>query len=147
MRRLISLIAVLLWLGPTACGSGPALPAPVPQAQVSEDEGPHMATAAPFASPRPYQTATPAPTPSPIPLLTEIVLPTPTPFTYTVAAGDTLNGIAARFDVRPDDLLASNPGVSPTPLQVGTLLTIPLGGNTSGEPTPTPVPLTILQTD
>ncbi|MDO9348305.1 MAG: FxLYD domain-containing protein, partial [Anaerolineales bacterium] len=29
----------------------------------------------------------------------------------------------------------------------GALLTIPLGGNTSGEPTPTPVPLTILQTD
>jgi hypothetical protein len=74
-----------------------------------------------------------------------MVLPTPTPSTYTVVAGDTLSGIAARFDVRLNDLMAANPGVSPNPLPVGTILNIPLGGNTSGEPTPTPVPLTILQ--
>jgi hypothetical protein len=101
--------------------------------------------ATPFGSPRPYQTATPVLTPTLIPLLTEIVLPTPTPITYTVVAGDTLSGIAARFDVRLDDLLAANPGISPNALPVGTILNIPLGGNTSGEPTPTPVPLTIRQ--
>jgi LysM repeat protein len=99
-------------------------------------------------SPRPYQTATPAPTPfvvTPLPPLTEVVLPTPTPFTYTVVAGDTLSGIATRFNVRLDDLVAANPGVSPAALQVGTVLKIPVGGNTPGELTPTPVPLTILQ--
>ncbi len=128
MRRFAFLIA--LFLGLTACVG-------------KSDLGP----AAPPGSPRPYQTATPAHTPTLIPPLTEILLPTPTPFTYTVAAGDTLSGIATRFDVRLDDLLTSNPGVSPTALQVGRLLTIPIGGNTSGEPTPTPVPLTILQTD
>ncbi|MBU2609402.1 MAG: LysM peptidoglycan-binding domain-containing protein [Chloroflexi bacterium] len=129
MRRYAILIAFLLGL--TAC-AGKTDPLP----------------AAPFASPRPYQTATPAATLSvvtPLPSLTEILLPTPTPFTYTVAAGDTLSDIATRFDVRLDDLLTANPGLSPTALQVGALLTIPLGGNTSGEPTPTPVPLTILQ--
>ncbi|MDI6768773.1 MAG: LysM peptidoglycan-binding domain-containing protein [Anaerolineales bacterium] len=131
MRRLIFLMAVLVGL--TACGG-------------KSDLGP----ATPFASPRPYQTATPAATlfvVTPLPPLTEMLLPTPTPFTYTVAAGDTLSGIATRFDVRLDDLLTANPGLSPTALQVGALLTIPLGGNTSGEPTPTPVPLAILQTD
>lgn len=131
MRRLIFLIAV--FVGQTACG-GKTDPLPP----------------APFASPRPYQTATLSPTlfvVTPLPPLTEILLPTPTPFTYTVTAGDTLSGIATRFDVRLDDLLTANPGLSTTALQVGALLTIPLGGNTSGEPTPTPVPLTILQTD
>lgn len=129
MRRLISLIAVLLGL--TACGGKTDLtPAALP------------------GSPRPYQTATPVPTPfvvTPIPPLTEIVLPTPTPITYTVVAGDTLSSIAARFDVRLDDLIAANPGISANAMPVGTILKIPLGGNTSGELTPTPVPLTILQ--
>jgi LysM repeat protein len=129
MRRLISLIVVLLGL--TACGGKPDL-----------------APAATPGSPHPYQTATPAPTPfvvTSIPPLTEVVLPTPTPFTYTVVAGDTLSGIATRFNVRLDDLVAANPGVSPAALQIGTVLKIPVGGNTPGELTPTPVPLTILQ--
>ncbi len=130
MRRFIYLIAVLLWLGLTACGNKPDL-----------------TPAAPPGGLHPYQTATPASTPSPIQPLTVIVFPTPTPFTYTVAAADTLNGIATRFNVRLDDLLTANPGLSPTALQVGTVLTIPLGGNTSGEPAPTPVPLAIRQTD
>ena len=78
MRRLISLIAVLLGL--TACGGKTDL-----------------APAATPGSTHPYQTATPAPTlfvVTPIPPLTEVVLPTPTPFTYTVVAEDTLSGIA-----------------------------------------------------
>jgi len=134
MRRFAFLIALLL--GFTACVGKPAL---------SEDEGTDLVPATPFGSPRPYKTATLAHTPTLIPPLTEIVLPTPTPITYTVVAGDTLSGIAARFDVRLDDLIASNPGISANAMPVGTILRIPLGGNTSGEPTPTPVPLAILQ--
>lgn len=106
---------------------------------------PDLAPAAPSSSPRPYQTVTPSPAPTLIPPLTEIALPTPTPMTYTVVAGDTLIGIAARFGVNLNDLIAANPGISPNVLQIGMTLNIPLGGNTSGEPTPTPVPLAILQ--
>lgn len=95
--------------------------------------------------PRPYQTSTVPPTPSPVLAQTEVLLPSPTPLTYTVRQGDTLSGIAARFNVPLDDLLAANPGVSPTALTVGTTLNIPVGGNASGQATPTPVPLTIRQ--
>jgi len=125
---------IALLLGLTACV--------VPGGNGSE---PDLVPATPFGGPRPYQTATPVPTPTLIPPLTEVVLPSPTPFTYIVVAGDTLSGIAARFDVRLDDLIAANPGISPNALPVGTILNIPLGGNTSGEPTPTPVPLAIRQ--
>jgi len=134
MRRLVFLIA-LFW-GLAACGGKPA---------PSEGNGPDPGPATPFSTPYPYQTATPILTPTLIPPLTEIVLPTPTPFTYTVVAGDTLSGIAARFNVSLNDLVAANPGISPNALPVGTILNIPLSGDTSGEPTPTPVPLTILQ--
>jgi murein DD-endopeptidase MepM/ murein hydrolase activator NlpD len=100
---------------------------------------------APATGPRPYQTVTPSPAATLLPPPTEIALPTPTPFTYTVAAGDTLTGIAARFGVNLNDLIAANPGISPNLLPIGMTLNIPLGRNTSGEPTPTPVPLTVRQ--
>ena len=132
MRRFAFLIALLLGL--TACV--------VPGGNGSK---PDLVPATPFGSPRPYQTATRVPTQTLIPPLIEVVLPSPTPFTYTVIAENTLSGIAARFDVRLDDLIAANPGISPNALPVGTILNIPLGGNTSGEPTPTPVPLAIRQ--
>jgi LysM repeat protein len=74
-----------------------------------------------------------------------ILLPTPTPLTYTVVAGDTLIGIAAHFGISLNDLMAANPGVSPKAMPVGAILKIPVSGNIPGEPTPTPVPLTILQ--
>jgi len=74
-----------------------------------------------------------------------VVLPTPTPLTYTVVAGDTLIGIANRFGIRLNDLLAANPGVSANMLGIGTVLKIPSSGNFVSEPTPTPVPQTLLQ--
>ena len=45
--------------------------------------------------------------------------------TYVVRAGDTLGAIAERLGIRLDALLAANPGVSATPLQVGATLKIP----------------------
>jgi LysM repeat protein len=101
----------------------------------------------PSATLRPYSTATPSPTPEhPAGLMDGAAVPTPTPFTYTVAANDTLFGIALRFGVSLEDLMAANPGVSAQALTIGTTLRIPSGPeDISGEPTPTPVPLLVSQ--
>ncbi|HEY5271580.1 MAG TPA: LysM peptidoglycan-binding domain-containing protein [Anaerolineales bacterium] len=93
----------------------------------------------------PYQTITPSKTPTVIPPLTGIILPTPTTFTYTVVQGDTLNGIAGRYGVTLEALLAANPGLQPAALSVGTTLIIPTGSETPGEPVPTSAPLPALQ--
>jgi len=54
-------------------------------------------------------------------------VPAPTPFTYKVKAGDTLSGIAAKYKVSVDDILAANPDLKdPNQLQVGQVLVIPL---------------------
>jgi LysM repeat protein len=93
----------------------------------------------------PYQTVIPSETPTVIPPLTGIILPTPTTFTYTVVQGDTLNGIAGRYGVTLEALLAANPGLQPAALSVGTPLIIPTGSETPGEPVPTSAPLPVLQ--
>jgi LysM repeat protein len=56
-----------------------------------------------------------------------------------------LSGIAQRYGVTLEALLAANPGVQPTALSVGTKLVIPTGLEISGEPTPTPASLPVLQ--
>jgi LysM repeat protein len=38
---------------------------------------------------------------------------------YTVASGDTLGGIAARYSTTVEELLRLNPGIDPTALHVG----------------------------
>jgi len=68
-------------------------------------------------------------------------LPTPTPFLYSVAADDTMWGLAIRFNVSLDDLLTANPGVDPSFLSVGTQLVIPIEGSETALPSPTPVTL------
>jgi len=76
----------------------------------------------------------------------EAPLPSPTPFTYTVQKGDTISSIALKFGVSMDDLQAANPEISPNAMSVGQVLNIPSNPeNSSGEPTPTPVPFTIQQ--
>ncbi|MFA5874392.1 MAG: LysM peptidoglycan-binding domain-containing protein, partial [Anaerolineales bacterium] len=70
---------------------------------------------------------------------------TPTTFTYTVVQGDTLIGIAGRYGVTLEALLAANPGVQPAALPVGTTLIIPTGDEIPGEPTPIPAPLPVKQ--
>ncbi len=99
----------------------------------------------PTAGLTPYVTETHSPTGSPIPPVSQAILPTPTPFIYTIVSGDTLSGIAQEFGVTLEALIAANPGVQPTALTVGTKLTIPVGGDTSGEATPTPVPVGLPQ--
>jgi hypothetical protein len=93
----------------------------------------------------PYQTATISPTSTPLPPLTVVFLPTPTTFTYTVVNGDTLSGIALRFSVTLEALMAANSNVQPSSLSVGTTLIIPTGSVVPGQPTPTPAPLPVRQ--
>jgi LysM repeat protein len=93
----------------------------------------------------PYLNATPSRTPTLIPGLTEILLPTPTPFFYIVVPGDTLGAIADRFGVSLQALMASNPGIQPTALTVGTQLVIPTGSALPSEQAPTPAPVPVRQ--
>jgi LysM repeat protein len=124
MRKFLACLFCLSILA--ACGkSTPAVPDPGPA--------------------RPYQTPTPSLPPTLLPGLTEIQLPTTTVFTYQVVSGDTLIGIAGRYGITLEALMAANPGVQPSTLQTGEKLTIPTGKTIPGEPTPTPAALPTLQ--
>jgi LysM repeat protein len=84
----------------------------------------------------PTATNTPTETASPTITLTS----TPEgPFIYTVQQGDTLDGIAARFQVDLFVLIAVNNLVSPYLIDIGDQLTIPAAG--AELPTDTAVPL------
>jgi len=119
----VLLLAILL----TACNAG---------------SGGDPATA---GSAEPYRTVTPSATPSVIPVLTQVLLPSPTPFLYMIRENDTLSGIATRFGVSLQALLAANPGIQPTTLSIGQTLTIPTGSEIPDEATPTPAPLAVTQ--
>jgi LysM repeat protein len=89
----------------------------------------------------PFLSVTPSNTPTVIPLTTGIIQPTPTTITYTVVQGDTLIGIANRYGITPEALMAANPGVQSAALPVGTTLIIPTGNTTALQPVPTPAPV------
>jgi len=89
-------------------------------------------------------TLTEAPTLPPTATHTPEPSPTFRPFTtqtqeYTVQAGDTVNSIAIRFGVDPDQLIALNNLQSPYTLALGQVLTIPSGTGTASGPTATPI--------
>ena len=77
---------------------------------------------------------------------TVLVLPGPAaPARYTVAAGDTLSGIAARFAVRggwPALYAANRSAVGPNPgtIRPGTVLTLPRPGTPNTPAVPRPAP-------
>ncbi len=84
-------------------------------------------TPLPLVTLQAYAPSTPSPEAARTPqVATPLPTPTPTPFIYTVVKDDTLLGIAARFGLSVDDLLAVNPGIDPRLLTIGLTLTIPL---------------------
>jgi len=98
----------------------------------------------------PFTLQSPTSSPSVTPIITSTqqpLLPTSTPFTYSIQKGDTLFGLALRFDTTVDEIVAANPETNTTLLSVGTELIIPSGeeGSTAQIPTPTPVPVTLSQ--
>jgi LysM repeat protein len=78
--------------------------------------------------------------------LATVIPPTATPNLYTVELNDTLTGIARKFNITPEELLAANPSAGSQALTVGQVLTIPTRQETSAVPTATPWPVTIQQT-
>lgn len=54
--------------------------------------------------------------------------------TYTIRSGDTFSGVADRFGVTLEELVAANPGVEPGTLQDGDVITLP--ETVTGAPAP-----------
>jgi hypothetical protein len=88
-------------------------------------------------------TPDPSATPSLLPTLVPTILFTPTPILYTVILNDTLIGIAHKFNITFEDLLAANPSIGSQPLTVGMVLTIPSRQEASASPTVTALPVVI----
>ncbi len=120
-RLLVVFLALCLIAG---CGSQPVSPLPV----------------LPFPL-LPYPTRTVVHNPTSTLPATVTPPPSPTPNLHVIVAGDTLSTIAQRFGVSLETLLAANPGIEPTQLSVGQVLTIP-SASWSGIPEDlsTPVP-------
>ena len=102
-------------------------------------------TSSPTATSTPAATPTPAPyTPAPTPTPTV----TPTPVAHTIASGDTLISIAARYGVSVEAIQEANGITDPRLLRIGQSLIIPTGveaqlGGGTPTPVPTPLPVTI----
>ena len=104
----------------------PAAPTPTP-------------TPSPTPSPTPTPTVTPTPTPTPSPTPTPEPTPTRTGVVeHTIVPGDTPWGLAVAYDVTVDAIMALNPGLDATGLQIGDVVRIPAPAAPS--PTATPPP-------
>ncbi len=97
-----------------------------PQAATAKPAAaPTKAAAPPTAQPTvAAATATEAP-PSSTPLPEATSTPASVGQTYTVAQGDIPVSIAQKFGITVEELLAANPGISPTGLHIGDVLVIP----------------------
>jgi LysM repeat protein len=121
------IVILVVWL---ASGNGPKITL--------------FATETPTATITPSPTSTNTPTPTSTETPTPTITPSPTPdkpFNYTVADGDTLDGIAQKFNLGPKGiplLLLLNPTISPATLRVGDTILIPNPGLEL--PTATPIP-------
>ncbi|MFQ5947195.1 MAG: LysM peptidoglycan-binding domain-containing protein [Anaerolineae bacterium] len=92
-------------------------------------------TVATFYTPTPTGTPTSTPTPTPSPTTTGTATPTHTPtpetITYRVQRGDTLLGLATRFETTVDLIMAVNAFESERDLVWGVDIQIPAGARTS----------------
>jgi len=135
IKQLLASLGLLLALA--ACTAAPGLPTAT-------------ATLPGQLTPYPSSTASITPSPTSADTPTPLPSPTPTPITYTVKKGDDLFGIAIRFKVSLQDLLAANPTVQPNLMSVGTVLVIPASAQVTPtvpveELSPTPVGLQLGQ--
>jgi LysM repeat protein len=109
-------------------------------AQAPATRTPRAGQLTPYSSRTPTLTRTPTNPATPTPLPS----PSPTPRTHAVAGGEDMFGIAWRYGITLEDLMAANPDVNPNFLSIGTLLVIPASNlpvPSSEPPTPTPIPL------
>jgi LysM repeat protein len=108
-------------------------------------------TQSPTAMLLPYLQASVTPTTEQIlPIFTLIPTPgpSPTPFVHIVKKDDTLLGIAIRYGVTLEEILAANPDINPRILSIDQQIFIPsLEGDIPGGiiPTATPIPLQLAQ--
>jgi LysM repeat protein len=101
-----------------------------------------------FAPPiNPYQVI--STTPEPAETIQEIppeqpIPPTPTPFKHEIQPGDTLYGLALKYNISLDRLVSANPGLDTSLLSIGTMVNIPFeDGDEYLIPAQTPVPISI----
>ncbi|MGL5347977.1 MAG: GH25 family lysozyme [Peptostreptococcaceae bacterium] len=78
----------------------------------------------PKVNPVPIPTPQPKPTPSPKPMTKPPTKPTSKPVTYTVKNGDTLSGIASKFNTTVANLVKLNHIKNPNKIYVGQVLKI-----------------------
>lgn len=135
------LILATLVLGTLGCSIGSLImgastPTPTPTKTLVPT---FTGTATHTATPTATDTATPTDTPLPTPTATHTPTASPTPpyTTYVVRAGDTLLGIAIRFDTTVQAIMAVN-GLNSTTIHAGTELLIPSGESSVPPPTNTP---------
>jgi LysM repeat protein len=70
------------------------------------------------------------------------VSPDATPIIHVVQSGDTISGLAFKYDVPEKEIIAANELKNPNFLQLGMELIIPVGGVPNATPTFTPAPTT-----
>jgi LysM repeat protein len=103
-----------------------------------------------ISSPSPLLVLSSTPSPSatidPIFLSATEILPTPTPILYSVEQNDTLTDIARKFKISLEELVFANPSVNSQELIVGLVLVIPPQQKIESQPTVTPWPVSIQQT-
>ncbi|MGB2965666.1 MAG: LysM peptidoglycan-binding domain-containing protein [Anaerolineales bacterium] len=124
---------IISLLSTAGCASEISLPSPTTQ-QISAPQTPYQVI-----------TITPSITSTPFIIPTEQpILPSPTPFKHAIQPGDTLYGIAFKYNISLDKLVSANPGIDTSILTIGNELNIPFNGDEGlSVPTPTPYPVSI----
>ncbi len=110
--RQFFLFALCLLLA--ACTQAPPAPTTVPGTPTSAGRLTPYHTAIPQQIPQITDTPTPLPS------------PTPTPFIHIIREGEDFFGLAYRYGITVDDIIAANPDVNPNAMSVGGELIIPL---------------------
>ena len=130
LKGLIALVSILM-LGACAGGAPPTATA----SGVTATSLPTYSVGTP---------SPPSPSVTPEPIITSTqkpLLPSPTPRVHTVQTGDTPIGIAVRYDLTLEQLMAANPKINPSQLSVGTEVLIPRDGDEPAAALPSPTPL------